>query len=85
MEPGDGRFAGRNIVILGAGQRVNADPNAMGNSRAMSLLFAREGAAVACVDIDTAAGEETARRVQQAGVAKPSPSLPTQVILTRYG
>jgi NAD(P)-dependent dehydrogenase (short-subunit alcohol dehydrogenase family) len=66
-EPGHGRLAGRNIVILGAGQRANDDPQAVGNGRAMSLLFAREGAAVACVDRDAQAAEETARRVREGG------------------
>jgi NAD(P)-dependent dehydrogenase (short-subunit alcohol dehydrogenase family) len=66
-EPAHGRLAGRNIVILGAGQRPNDDPQAVGNGRAMSLLFAREGAAVACVDRDAEAAEATARRVREAG------------------
>ena len=67
LEPGRGRLVGRNILILGAGQRANDDPAAMGNGRAMSLLFAREGAAVACADLETASAEETARRVQAEG------------------
>jgi len=66
-EPGHGRLAGRNIVILGAGQRANDDPQAVGNGRAMSLLFAREGAAVACVDRDAQAAQDTARRVRDGG------------------
>jgi NAD(P)-dependent dehydrogenase (short-subunit alcohol dehydrogenase family) len=60
--PGLGRLAGRAILILGAGQRPTTggtDP-ATGNGRAMSLLFAREGAAVACADVDLAAAEATA-------------------------
>jgi len=68
--PGLGRLAGRNILVLGAGQRASAEASgepAIGNGRAMSLLFAREGAAVACVDIDLPAAEETARRVRAEG------------------
>jgi NAD(P)-dependent dehydrogenase (short-subunit alcohol dehydrogenase family) len=68
--PGLGRLAGRSILVLGAGQRPSpageAQP-AVGNGRAMSLLFAREGAAVACADLDLAAAEETARLVRAEG------------------
>lgn len=48
-----GRLAGRRILIVGAGQQDYglADPP-LGNGRAMSILFAREGAALALVDID---------------------------------
>ena len=52
------RLEGKNAVITGA---------ASGVGRATSLLFAREGAAVACVDIDTAMGEETAAMVRAEG------------------
>lgn len=52
------RLAGKNAVITGA---------ASGVGRAASLLFAREGAAVACVDIDTDMGEETAEMVRAEG------------------
>src|SRR5689334_6995702 len=39
----------------------------MGNGRAISVLAAREGATVACVDRDRAAAEETARLVEAEG------------------
>jgi NAD(P)-dependent dehydrogenase (short-subunit alcohol dehydrogenase family) len=52
------RLAGKNAVITGA---------ASGVGRAASLLFAREGAAVACVDIDAEMGEETADMVRAEG------------------
>jgi len=39
----------------------------MGNGRAISVLAAREGAAVACADIDEDAAQETARLVRDAG------------------
>jgi hypothetical protein len=43
-----GRLAGRRILIVGAGQQDHGmeDPP-IGNGRAMSVLFAREGAAPA--------------------------------------
>ncbi len=52
------RLEGKNAVITGA---------ASGVGRAASLLFAREGAAVACVDIDAEMGEETASMVRAEG------------------
>ena len=52
------RLAGKNAVITGA---------ASGVGRASALLFAQEGAAVACVDIDRAMGEETVAMVRKAG------------------
>ena len=39
----------------------------MGNGRAIAKLAAREGAAVACADVDGAAAEETARLVELEG------------------
>jgi len=39
----------------------------MGNGRAIAVLAAREGAAVACADVDRAAAEETARLVEEEG------------------
>ena len=52
------RLEAKNAVITGA---------ASGVGRAASLLFAREGAAVACVDIDAKMGEETAAMVRAEG------------------
>lgn len=52
------RLEGKNAVITGA---------ASGVGRAASLLFAREGAAIACVDIDVAMGEETAEMIRKSG------------------
>ncbi|HXR29273.1 MAG TPA: SDR family oxidoreductase [Solirubrobacteraceae bacterium] len=52
-EQGRGQLAGRRILVVGAGQQDHGleDPP-IGNGRAMSVLFAREGAAVALTDID---------------------------------
>jgi len=68
QEPGRGRLQGRRIIIVGAGQRktVDEDPP-IGNGRAMSVLFAREGAAVACVDISREAVDATCAQVVAEG------------------
>ncbi|MGZ5787387.1 MAG: SDR family NAD(P)-dependent oxidoreductase [Ramlibacter sp.] len=65
--PGLGRLAGQHVLVLGAGQRDLSADAPMGNGRAMSLLFAREGARVACVDRDAAAAEATAQMVNAQG------------------
>jgi len=53
-----GQLAGKAALIAGAGGGI---------CRAIALAFAREGAAVACGDIDAAAAAETARLVKEAG------------------
>lgn len=62
------RLAGRRILIVGAGQRrtVDADPP-VGNGRAMSLLFARQGAKVACADLDLDSASETVDLIKAEG------------------
>lgn len=66
--PGRGRLTGRRIMVVGAGQRqtVDAEPP-VGNGRAISLLFGREGAHVACIDINREAAGATARRIVDEG------------------
>lgn len=50
---GNERLAGRRILVVGAGQQDhNLEDPPIGNGRAMSVLFAREGAALALADID---------------------------------
>jgi len=67
--PAGGRLAGRRILVVGAGQRVIDDPDPpVGNGRAISLLFAREGATLTCVDISEPAVAETCRQVKDLGV-----------------
>jgi NAD(P)-dependent dehydrogenase (short-subunit alcohol dehydrogenase family) len=63
-----GRLAGRRILIVGAGQQRSdeADPP-FGNGRAMSVLFAREGAAVACADRSDTAARATVELIDQDG------------------
>jgi len=64
----EGRLAGRKILIVGAGQRSIEEENPpVGNGRAMSVLFAREGAAVACADIDAGAAQETVDWIAREG------------------
>lgn len=66
--PGRGRLTGRRVLVVGAGTRPSPDPDPpAGNGRAISVLAAREGAAVVCADRDAAAAEETARLVRAEG------------------
>ena len=59
--PGRGRLTGRRILVVGGGQNdYNLEDPPMGNGRAMSVLFAREGASVVVGDIDRGAAEATA-------------------------
>jgi len=59
--PGRGRLSGRKVVVVGAGQRPTPPGESVpvGNGRAISLLSAREGAAVACIDAVAVAAEAT--------------------------
>lgn len=68
LSPGRGRMEGRKIVVIGAGQRHTVDDvPPVGNGRAISLLCAREGAEVACVDVNAAAAEETVACIRKEG------------------
>jgi len=59
------RLAGRKVLIVGGGQEnYGVEDPPVGNGRAMSVLFAREGAAVAVADLDEAKAEETAALVR---------------------
>ena len=64
--PATGRLRGRRILVVGAGQRdiPEAQPP-IGNGRAISVLCAREGAQVACVDVSEAAVKATVAQVEQ--------------------
>jgi NAD(P)-dependent dehydrogenase (short-subunit alcohol dehydrogenase family) len=66
--PGRGRLEGRRILVVGAGQEDHGieDPP-IGNGRAMSILFAREGASVALADLNEASAEQTADLVRAEG------------------
>lgn len=59
------RLAGRRILVVGGGQQdYGIEDPPVGNGRAMSVLFAREGAAIAVADIDQASAEATAELVR---------------------
>ena len=54
--------------MVGAGQRniIDEDPP-IGNGRAMSVLFAREGATVACIDVSKEAADNTVAQITTEG------------------
>ncbi len=58
------RLKAKVAIVFGAGQL--AGPN-MGNGRASAILYAREGASVACVDLDFAAAKETQEIIASEG------------------
>src|SRR4051794_1252098 len=62
------RLAGRRIIVVGAGQRkiIDEEPP-IGNGRAMSVLFAREGAHVACIDVNKEAADNTVDQIVSEG------------------
>jgi len=67
---GRGMLAGRRLLVVGGGQQdygQNHPP--IGIGRAISLLAAREGAAVAVADLDLAAASGTAERITAEGGA----------------
>jgi len=66
--PGHGRLSGRRVLVVGAGSQPCADEDApVGNGRAIAILAAREGAKVACCDIDRTAAQETVDSIAGAG------------------
>lgn len=58
-----GRLNGKRAIVFGAGSVGEG----WGNGKASSVLFAREGARVACVDINEDAARETADIIEAAG------------------
>jgi NAD(P)-dependent dehydrogenase (short-subunit alcohol dehydrogenase family) len=64
------RMEGRRILIVGAGQEeYDLEDPPIGNGRAMSVLFGREGAAVAVADLNRDSAEATAELVRTEGAA----------------
>lgn len=60
---GCGRMAGRAALVTGAG----AHGDEIGIGRAIALVLAREGAKVACLDLDVERAEATAQMIRAAG------------------
>jgi NAD(P)-dependent dehydrogenase (short-subunit alcohol dehydrogenase family) len=61
-------LAGHKVLVVGAGTRRSEDPESPpGNGRAIAVLAARAGAALALADRDGAAVAETARLVEAEG------------------
>src|SRR5204863_5108160 len=68
LASGRGRLAGRRIIVVGAGQRTIIDEAPpIGNGRAMAVLFAREGAHVACIDVSKDAADNTVAQITSEG------------------
>ena len=68
LAKGRGRLAGRRIIVVGAGQRKIIDEAPpIGNGRAMAVLFAREGAHVACIDVSKEAADHTVAQITSEG------------------
>jgi NAD(P)-dependent dehydrogenase (short-subunit alcohol dehydrogenase family) len=65
---GCGRLSGRHVLVVGAGTQPGPDPESpIGNGRAICVLSAREGASVACLDLDPASARATADLVEAEG------------------
>ncbi len=66
--PARERLKGRRIIVVGAGQRkvVDVEPP-VGNGHAMAVLFAREGAHVACIDVNKEAADNTVNQILSEG------------------
>jgi NAD(P)-dependent dehydrogenase (short-subunit alcohol dehydrogenase family) len=62
------RLEGRRILVVGGGQQdYDLEDPPIGNGRAMSVLFGREGAAVAVADLNAESAEATAELVRAEG------------------
>lgn len=63
---GRGRLGGRRILVVGGGQMdIGETDTPIGNGRAVSVLFAREGAAVAVADRDEASASATVSLIER--------------------
>ena len=80
--PGRSRLTGRRILVVGGGQRVlDPETDPVGNGRAISLLFGREGARVAVADMNAASAQETVDMI----VRKDGKAVPIQADISRPG
>jgi len=65
---GRGRLIGRRALVVGGGQMdIGEADTPIGNGRAMSMLFAREGAQVAVADRDAASAQATVAMIAREG------------------
>ncbi|HUO93174.1 MAG TPA: SDR family NAD(P)-dependent oxidoreductase [Rhizomicrobium sp.] len=63
--PGRGRLKGRRVLVVGGGQMdIGEADTPVGNGRAMSVLFAREGAHVAVADRDRVSAQATVAMIE---------------------
>jgi NAD(P)-dependent dehydrogenase (short-subunit alcohol dehydrogenase family) len=70
LAPGAARLTARRILVVGGGSQGVGDPQMPpGNGQAISVLAAREGAAVAVADKVAEAAAQTARLVEEEGAA----------------
>jgi NAD(P)-dependent dehydrogenase (short-subunit alcohol dehydrogenase family) len=68
LAPGRGRLVGRRVLVVGGGQDDHGiETPPVGNGRAISILCAREGAAVVVADRDAAAADATVDMVRADG------------------
>lgn len=67
--PGRGRLEGRKILVVGGGQRDQPPDveHSIGNGRAMSVLFAREGAQVVVLDRNQHSADDTVKHIKSEG------------------
>src|SRR5215210_1426968 len=66
--PAEQRLAGKVAIVSGAGNRpFEGEPNIVGNGKAISITFAREGAKVVLVDQRTDWAEETQSIINEEG------------------
>ena len=66
--PPRGRLEGRRVLVVGGGQMDIGEPGTpIGNGRAIAVLFAREGAAVAVADRDVKSAEATVALIEREG------------------
>jgi NAD(P)-dependent dehydrogenase (short-subunit alcohol dehydrogenase family) len=66
MSAGRGRLQGRRLLVVGGGQTDIGEPDTpIGNGRAISVLFAREGAAVAVADRDETSAAATVSLIEK--------------------
>jgi len=64
--PGRGRLKGRRVLVVGGGQTdIGEADTPIGNGRAICVLFAREGAAVAVADRDEASAAATVSLIEK--------------------